>query len=382
MTKIRPFIAPPTEAALADLHRRLDATRWPDRETVGDQSQGPRLTDMRTIIDHWRHRHDWQACAQWLEGAGQFVTTIDGVDIHFLHVRSKHEDALPLLLTHGWPGAVLEFRHVIDPLVDPERHGGSAADAFHLVIPSLPGFGHSGKPATPGWGTARIAATWATLMARLGYDHYVAQGGDWGAAITTELGVRRPAGLAAIHVNMPLVLPDDLSGPLSAEEEAMLAAMAAYQAHEAGYSTQQATRPQTIGYALADSPAGQAAWIYEKFTNWADCGGDPQNVIALDDMLDIITLYWLTNSSASSARLYWESFADGFGARQLDLPVGCSIFPGELYRAPRSWAERCMPQLIHWNELPRGGHFAALEQPALFVTEMRDCFRTIRAPSR
>ncbi|WP_221793015.1 epoxide hydrolase family protein [Aquisediminimonas sediminicola] len=378
MSDIRPFIAPATDQAILDLRRRLEGARWPDRETVTDSAQGPQLDKMQRIADHWQHRHDWQACARWLENAGQFITEIDGLDIHFLHIRSHHEHALPLLLTHGWPGAILEFRHVIAPLIDPENHGGTADDAFHLVIPSLPGFGYSGKPAAPGWGVKRIAAAWEVLMARLGYDHYVAQGGDWGATITTTLGMRRAPALAAIHINMPLVLPDDLSGPLSSEEQAMLDAMMAYQAHESGYSTQQATRPQTIGYALADSPIGQLAWIYEKFANWADCGGDPETVIALDDMLDIVTLYWLTNSAASSARIYWESFADGFGARQLDLPVGCSIFPGELYRAPRSWAERCMSNIIHWRELPRGGHFAALEQPSLFVGEMRDCFRSIR----
>jgi pimeloyl-ACP methyl ester carboxylesterase len=378
MSDIRPFIAPAADQAILDLRARLAVTRWPDHETVADSAQGPQHEKMAAIATYWQHQHDWQACAQLLDDMGQFITEIDGLDIHFLHIRSRHTDALPLLLTHGWPGAILEFRHVIAPLIDPENHGGTAADAFHLVIPSLPGFGYSGKPTTAGWGVKRIAAAWEVLMARLGYDHYVAQGGDWGATITTELGMRRTPGLAAIHINMPLVLPDDLSGPLSAEEQAMLDAMIAYQAHESGYSTQQATRPQTIGYALADSPIGQLAWIYEKFANWSDSGGNPETVIALDDMLDIITLYWLTNSAASSARIYWESFADGFGARQLDLPVGCSIFPGELYRAPRSWAERCMSNIIHWNELPRGGHFAALEQPALFVGEMRDCFRSIR----
>ena len=378
MSSIKPFVAPAYDEAISDLKRRLDAVRWPDPETVGDWSQGVPLATMKTIVDHWRHRHDWSKCAAWIEGAGQFVTNIDGVDIHFLHIRSPHADAMPLLMTHGWPGAMLEFRHVVDPLARPEGHGGQAADAFHLVLPSLPGYGFSGKPTEKGWSVQKIAAAWAELMRRLGYDRYVAQGGDWGSAVTTDLGVLAPEGLAGIHVNMPIVLPANLDGPHSEAELQMLADLGLYQEEQSGYSTQQSTRPQTVGYALADSPVGQAAWIYEKFAAWSDCGGDPTSVIALDDLLDIITLYWLTNSGASSGRLYWESYKNGFNARHLKIPVGCSVFPKELYRAPRSWADRCMDKIIHWNELPKGGHFAAMEQPAMFIDEVRNCFRVLR----
>lgn len=378
MSSIRPFRMPDAQDALRDLRSRLDDTRWPERETVDDASQGVPIDIMRALVAYWRHGHDWTACAAWLDAVGQYVTEIDGLDIHFLHIRSPHADALPLLLTHGWPGAMLEFRHVIGPLTEPEKHGGRAADAFHLVIPSLPGFGFSGKPKGAGWNVQRIAAAWEVLMERLGYQAYVAQGGDWGAGVTTALGARKAEALKAIHLNMPIVLPRDPTPPFSAEEAQMLADLAHYQAQEAGYSTQQTTRPQTVGYALADSPVGQAAWIYEKFAAWSDSGGDPASVIALSDIVDIITLYWLTNSAASSARIYWESFTGGFVAQRLSVPTGCSIFPGELYRAPRSWADQCFETIIHWNTLPRGGHFAALEQPALFADEVRACFRTIR----
>lgn len=370
-SSIRPFPIEVPQAAIEDLHRRLDSARWPERETVEDPSQGVPLERLRELVAYWRETYDWRRAEAWLNGSGSAVTSIDGLDIHFLHIRSPHEDATPLLLTHGWPGAVFEFRDVAQALTNPTEHGGSAADAFHLVIPSLPGYGFSGKPDRTGWSVNRIAAGWAELMARLGYDDWIAQGGDWGAVITTALGALRPAGLAGVHVNLPLVLPADPQPPFSPEEQAMLDALARYASQGAGYSTQQATRPQTLGYALADSPVGQAAWIYEKFGEWADCGGYAENALSRERMLDVISHYWLTNSGASSARLYWESFAGDFTARELSLPAGCSIFPGDLYRAPRSWAQRCMKQLIYWSEPPRGGHFAAMEQPELFAEEMR-----------
>jgi pimeloyl-ACP methyl ester carboxylesterase len=285
---------------------------------------------------------------------------------------------LPLILTHGWPGSIVEFLKCIEPLVDPTAHGGEANDAFHLVIPSLPGYGFSGIPREPGWTVGRIARAWHVLMKRLGYQHYVAQGGDWGAAVTTAMGVQRPEGLIAIHLNYPLVLPRKPGGDLTASEARALERLQFYARWDSGYSTQQASRPQTIGYALADSPAGQAAWIYEKFHAWTDNSGMPESVLSQDEMLDNIMLYWLPNTGASSARLYWESFHGGFSAVELDLPTGCSVFPKDIYTAPRSWAERCIHKLIYWNEMDNGGHFAAFEQPQLFVEELRKCFALVR----
>lgn len=375
---IESFVLNVADDVLTDLHRRLDNTRWPEPETVSNWSQGVPLTHLQVLLRYWRNDYDWRRCEARLNSLGQFRTRIDDVDIHFLHVPSANPDALPLLLTHGWPGSVIEFLKVIGPLTDPEAHGGDARDAFHVVIPSLPGYGFSSSPSGTGWGVARIASAWDTLMTRLGYERYVAQGGDWGAAVTTAMGQQRPRGLLAIHLNLPLVLPEPPYDNLSADEARMLDAMVQYQQGQAAYAMQQMSYPQTLGYGLADSPAGQAAWIFEKLAFWADCDSDPGNVFSQDEMLDNIMLYWLGNNGASSARLYWESFADGFGARQLDLPVGCSIFPKEIYQAARSWAERCMSQLIYWNEVEQGGHFAAFEQPELFVREIRNCFRLVR----
>lgn len=375
---IRPFTVHIAEEQLEDLRRRLEMTRWPEAETVQDWSQGVPLAEARKLVDYWRDEYDWRRCEAALNQYPQFLTEIDGLDIHFLHVRSPNPDALPLILTHGWPGSVIEFMKCIGPLSDPAAHGGNPADAFHLVIPSLPGYGFSGKPKETGWKVQRIAKAWHTLMTRLGYDRYVAQGGDWGAAVTTAMGVQRPEGLAAIHVNMPIVLPDGPYDDASPAELAMLEAMAYYARWDGGYSDQQASRPQTLGYGLADSPAGQAAWIYEKFWSWADCSGDPLNALGYDEMLDNIMLYWLPNTGTSSARLYWESFHGGFGAAELHIPTACSVFPRDIYAAPRSWAERCMHDLIYWNELDKGGHFAAFEQPELFVDELRKAFQSIR----
>ena len=377
--EIAPFTLNIGEDALDDLRRRLDGARWPERETVDDWTQGSPLAKVRALCDHWRNGYDWRRCEARLNGLGQFKTTLDGLGIHFLHVRSPHANAMPLILTHGWPGSVLEFMKVIEPLTNPTAHGGSASDAFHVVAPSLPGYGFSDKPTGTGWGVPRIAAAWITLMERLGYTRWVAQGGDWGAGVTTAIGVMRPPACAAIHVNMPLVFPDaeDLKlGPTPAEQ-ASLAAMAYYQDKDSGYSKQQATRPQTLGYGLTDSPVGQAAWIYEKMWAWTDNQGAPEDALTPDEMLDNIMLYWLPATGASSARLYWESFAS-FASTKLELPVGVSIYPTEIFRPSRRWAERRMSNIIHWNELPKGGHFAAWEQPATYVDEIRTCFRQVR----
>lgn len=376
--EIRPFSIAISDERLNDLGRRLEMTRWPEQETVCDWSQGVPLAEAKKLVTYWRDHYDWRRCEAILNAYPQYKTEIDGVDIHFLHVLSPNPDALPLILTHGWPGSVVEFLKVIGPLSDPAAHGGDPADAFHLVIPSLPGYGFSGKPASTGWNVQRIARGWHELMSRLGYDRYVAQGGDWGAAITTAMGMQQPEGLVAIHLNMPIVLPEDPGENLSDAERSMLDAMAYYQRWDGGYSDQQASRPQTLGYGLADSPVGQATWIYEKFWSWADCAGDPLNALTYDEMLDNIMLYWLNNTGASSARLYWESFHSGFFAKELHLPIACSIFPKDIYAAPRSWAERCMHNLIYWNELDEGGHFAAFEKPEIFVGELRKAFRSIR----
>ncbi|MCC2655312.1 MAG: epoxide hydrolase [Panacagrimonas sp.] len=371
-TPITPFRVAIAQSDLDDLHDRLRRTRWPERETVDDWSQGVPLAKARELVDHWLNRYDWRRCEAALNALPQFTTEIDGQTLYFIHVRSKHAGATPLLMTHGWPGSVLEFLQVIGPLSDPTAHGGSADDAFHLVIPALPGFGFSGKPTAKGWSVPRIARAWTVLMKRLGYEEYVAQGGDWGAAVTSALGLMRPAGLRGIHVNMPIVMPREPGTNLSADEAAMLKKMHEYAEWDSGYSHQQSTRPQTLGYGLADSPVGQAMWIYEKFWRWTDCDGDTLNALSHDQVLDIVTQYWLTNSGASSGRLYWESYKGGFFAMKIDIPVGCSIFAKEIYRAPRSWAEACMSKLVYWNELPKGGHFAALEQPATFVQEVRN----------
>lgn len=374
---ITPFRVDIAQSDLDELRDRLRRTRWPERETVADWSQGVPLSKARELVDYWIHRYDWRRCEAELNALPQFTTRIDGQTIYFIHVRSKHADATPMLLTHGWPGSVLEFLQVIGPLTDPTAHGGSPQDAFHLVIPALPGFGFSSKPTDKGWSIPRIAKAWTELMKQLGYEEYVAQGGDWGAAVTTALGVLRPAGLKGIHVNMPIVMPRDPGTDLSEAEAHMLQQMKEYAEWDSGYSHQQSTRPQTLGYALADSPVGQAMWIYEKFWRWTDCDGDPLNALSYDQLLDTITLYWLTNSGTSSGRLYWESYKNGFFAVKLALPVGCSVFAKEIYRAPRSWAERCMSQIVYWNEVSKGGHFAALEQPALFVQELRGWRRAL-----
>ena len=377
--EIRPFTLNVPQAELDDLVRRIKATRWPEQEPVGDWSQGAPLSKVRALADHWASRYDWRRCEAMLNGFGLFKTEIDGVEICFVHRRSPNPDATPLIMTHGWPGSIVEFHKVIGPLSDPVAHGGRAEDAFHVVAPCLPGYGFSGKPTTTGWGVPKIAAAWIALMRRLGYSRFVAQGGDWGSAVTTAIGMSGAPEVMGIHVNMVLGFPapEDMDN-LTAQEKAAIAAFEHYNTWGNGYSQQQATRPQTLGYGLADSPVGQAAWIFEKFHEWTDCGGDPLNALGMDEMLDNITIYWLTNTATSSARLYWESFRN-FPNGAVDVPAGCSLFPKEIFSASRRWAERRFSRLVHWNELPKGGHFAAFEQPDLFVAEVRAAFRAVRA---
>lgn len=376
---IEPFAYRAPQEALDDLRRRLSTVRWPEAATEAGWSQGVPLDAMRSLVEYWRTGYDWRRFEARLNAFPQFRTEIDGLGIHFLHVRSPHADALPLLLTHGWPGSVIEFFGVIGPLTDPVAHGGRAEDAFHVVVPSLPGFGFSDRPAGRGWTTARIARAWATLMERLGYDRYVAQGGDWGGDVTAKMAQQRPPGLIGIHLNFPLVYPDPMPTEGSTpDERRALEAAQRFMADGSGYFLLQSTRPQTVGYALTDSPVGQAAWIYEKFHAWTDNNGTPEDAVPRDAMLDNITLYWLTGTAASSARIYYENAGGPFNNGVIELPVGVSVFPDEIFPAPRTWAARFYRNLIHWNELERGGHFAAFEEPDLFVQELRDCFRPLR----
>jgi pimeloyl-ACP methyl ester carboxylesterase len=377
-TAIEPFRIQATNAQLDDLRRRLRATRWPDRETVDDWSQGIPLAYVQDVCAFWADKYDWPAREARLNRFPQFRTPIDGLGIHFLHVRSPHADALPLVISHGWPGSIVEFHKVIEPLANPTQHGGEARDAFHVVCPSLPGYGFSDKPTRAGWKVERIARAWSELMQRLGYARYVAQGGDWGAMVTTAIGLQDAAHCAGIHLNMPIATPDPATlGDLSDAEKAALASMQHYERWDSGYSKQQSTRPQTLGYGLADSPAGQAAWILEKFWAWTDCGGHPENVLTRDELLDNVMLYWLPGTAASSARLYWESFSTP-SLDPVEVPTGCSIFPKEIFRTSRRWAEKRFRRLVHFRELPRGGHFAAFEQPETFVREVRETFRSVR----
>jgi len=388
---ITPFRIEIPESELDDLRQRLRQTRWPEAATVDDWSQGTPLAYARDLCEYWLDNYDWRACEASLNRIPQFRTEIDGLSIHFLHVRSPHAGALPLVMTHGWPGSIVEFRKVIEPLADPAKYGGDAADAFHVVCPSLPGFGFSSKPARAGWGIERIADAWDELMTRLGYEHYGAQGGDWGSGVTQALATRHARHLAGVHINMVTAPPDpETMNDLTEQEKDALAAMTHFQEWESGYSKEQSTRPQTVGYGLVDSPAGLCAWIVEKFWAWTDSAGDPANVLTRDEMLDNVMLYWLPGTGASSARLYWESFgkprsvlghsdSQEAGARgKVAVPVGCSVFPKEIVRPSRRWAEKAYPTLRYWNEPAKGGHFAAFEQPAIFVDEVRAAFRAFR----
>jgi pimeloyl-ACP methyl ester carboxylesterase len=373
------------EAELGDLRARLQRARWPERETVEDWSQGVPLAYLQELCGYWADGYDWRAAETRLNAMPQFRTVIDGLRIHFLHVRSPHPEALPLVVTHGWPGSIIEFLKVVGPLTDPTAHGGDAADAFHVVCPSLPGYGFSDKPARPGWGVERIAAAWAALMSRLGYQRYGAQGSDWGTSISARIGQQDPGHVAGIHLTPPLAPPDPATfDDLTEGERAALASLEQSAEWDSGYSEEQATRPQTIGYALVDSPTALCAWIIEKFWAWTDCDGHPENVLTRDDLLDNIMLYWLPRAGASSARLYWESirqvnqWISGATTDTVAVPTGCSIFPKELQRPSRRWAEKRFPDIRYWNEPDRGGHFAAFEQPELFVDEVRSFFRLVR----
>lgn len=375
---VQPFRIAIPQADLDDLKARLARTRFPERETPDDWSQGIPLAYVQELVAYWKNAYDWRRCETMLNAWPQFTTRIDGLGIHFLHVRSPHANAKPLLLTHGWPGSILEFMKVLGPLTDPVAHGGNASDAFHVVCPTLPGFGFTDKPTKPGWNIDHIADAWSQLMQRLGYSRYFAQGGDWGAIVTAAIGVRDTEHCAAIHMNMPIAPPDPAQmDNLTEREQSALAGMKHYQDWDSGYSKQQSTRPQTLGYALADSPAGQMAWIVEKFWSWMDCDGHPENILTRDELLDNVMMYWLTNAGASSGRIYWESFART-GAQPISIPVGCSIFPKEIFRTSRRWAEKRFTNLIHFNDLDKGGHFAAMEQPASYLDEVRICFRHVR----
>jgi len=394
-SEIRPFHVNYPDIDLAELRRRIKATRWPERETVSDDSQGVQLSTAQKLARYWATDYDWRKAEARLNAFPQFMTTIDGLDIHFIHVRSKHENALPLIVTHGWPGSVLEQLKIIEPLTNPTAHGGSASDAFHLVIPSIPGFGFSGKPTTAGWGPSRIARAWVVLMKRLGYSRFVAQGGDWGGMITDAMGKQAPPELLGIHLNWVFGVPADIDkaiqtgGPLpsdlSAEERHACDQIASFYKKGLGYALEMANRPQTM-YAIADSPIGLAAWFLDhdlkSYELIARAFDGKREGLSRDDVLDNITLAWLTNTAVSSARLYWENKDSFFTPKGVAIPVAVSAFPDEIVTVPRSWAERAYPKLIHYNKLDEGGHFAAWERPDLFVTEVRAGFKTLRSNVR
>ena len=395
-SRIRPFAFHAPQANLDDLRRRIAATQWPEKETVADSSQGVPLATMQALARYWATDYDWRKCEARLNALPHFITEIDGLDIHFIHVRSKHADALPLIVTHGWPGSIIEQLKIIDPLTNPTAHGASAADAFHVVIPSMPGYGFSGKPTGTGWGPARMARAWAELMKRLGYTRYVAQGGDWGAFVVDQMGLQAPAGLLGIHTNMPATVPADVDKALLAGEPApsglSVEELRAYEQlvrtfKQVDYARLMGSRPQTL-YGIADSPVGLAAWLLDH----NDAHAQPAATVAAallrkssttgeltrDEILDNITLYWVTNTGVSTSRLYWEYKGGFFNAKGVTIPVAVSVFPGEQYEAPRSWTERAYPNLIHYNKLDKGGHFAAWEEPQLFASELRAGFRSLR----
>ena len=388
---IVPFHVHFSDEALADLHRRIAATNWPEKESVSDVTQGVQLVTMRALAEYWLNSYDWKKCEARLNALPQFTTNIDGLDIHFIHVKSKNPNALPIIITHGWPGSIIEQLKIIGPLTDPEAYGGKASDAFDVVIPSLPGHGFSGKPTATGWDPQHIARAWVELMKRLGYTRYVAQGGDWGNAITEQMALLTPPGLLAIHTNMPATIPDDIAKDLSAggappsglapDELHAYNQLASFYAHGLGYATEMANRPQTL-YALEDSPIGMAAWMLDHDSASealiARVFAGQSEGLTRDDILDNITMYWLTKTSVSAARLYWESHLAFFAPKGVTIPVAVSVFPDEIYAAPQSWTQKAYVKLIHFNRLPKGGHFAAWEQPKEFCEEMRESFRSVR----
>jgi pimeloyl-ACP methyl ester carboxylesterase len=384
---IRPFRINVPQEDLIQLRQRVLATRWPDPETVSDQSQGVQLAKVQELVRHWGSDYDWRKIEAKLNGVPQFMTSIDGVDIHFMHVRSRHPNALPLIITHGWPGSVIELLKVIDPLTDPTSHGGRSEDAFDVIIPSIPGFGFSGKPTGTGWDVDHVAQAWAELMKQLGYSRYVAQGGDWGAPITSAMARQKPASLLGIHVNLPATVPVDVQmalnkgepapDGLSEAEKAAFESISEFSKKRRGYAIIMGARPQTVGYGLTDSPAGLAAWMYD----YNDA--EPHRLLSKNEMLDDITLYWLTNTAASSARLYWENKSPLLSAAaqktaEISIPVGVTVFPGDIYRAPKSWTQRAYRNLVYFNEAEKGGHFAAWEEPELFSAELRAAFKSLR----
>jgi pimeloyl-ACP methyl ester carboxylesterase len=393
---IRPFSINFPDEALVDLRRRINATKWPERETVTDASQGVQFVTTQALARYWGSEYDWRRCEAKLNAVPNFITEIDGLDIHFIHVRSKHENALPMIVTHGWPGSIIEQMKIIGPLTDPTAHGGSASDAFHLVIPSLPGYGFSGKPKAPGWNPVSIARAWATLMQRLGYTRYVAQGGDWGNAVSEVMALQQPPGLLGIHTNMAATVPANVSkalalheappADLTAEERNAWDQLVDFYGKGLGYALEMSHRPQTL-YGIADSPVGLAAWMIDhdirSYLMIARVFDGKTEGLSRDDILDNVTLYWLTNTAISSARLYWDTTyklppGGFFDVRGIKIPVAVSAFPDEIYAAPRSWAEKAYPKLIHYNKMPKGGHFAAWEQPELFTAEMRESFKSLR----
>ncbi len=388
---IRPFRANIPETALADLRRRLTATRWPDSATVKDRSQGVDQETLQDLVAYWQSAYDWRRAERKLNAYPQFLTKIDGLDIHFIHVRSPHDNALPLIMTHGWPGSIFELLDVIAPLTDPTAHGGKVEDAFHLVIPSIPGFGFSQKPTSTGWDAQRIAMAWDTLMKRLGYDRYVSQGGDWGAIISDALARQAPEGLLGIHVNRiergstfpadaAQALKSGMPAPdsLSADERKVFDEARDFLNNGFGYASILSTRPETIGYGLADSPVGLAAWLYDKIADWVFTRGQAEQALGRDDILDNITLYWLTNTGPSSGRIYWENLKAGAKLTAAKVPVAVTVFPGEVYRPPRRWLSKAYPKLVYYNHASKGGHFAAWEEPNLFAEEIRAGFKTMR----
>lgn len=386
--QIRPYTISVPDAAVADLRQRVLATRWPAKETVANQSQGVKLQQLQELVTYWGTTYNWRKAEAKLNALPQFVTTIDGLDIQFVHIKSKHKNALPIIITHGWPGSVFELLKIIGPLTDPTAYGGKAEDAFDVVIPSMPGYGFSGKPATTGWDADHIATAWDVLMKRLGYKQYVSQGGDWGSVVADKMAIQKPQGLLGIHVNMPATVPADVAkalkngeaapAGLSAKELAAFNSLNHLYTKGGGYAAMMVTRPQTLGYGLADSPSGLAAFFLDKFNEWTYSGGNAEKSLTKDEMLDDISLYWLTNTATSSAQLYWENNANNFNAVDISIPAAITVFPGEIYQAPKSWAEKSYHNLIYFNEVKKGGHFAQWEEPQLFAEELRAAFRSLR----